>query len=282
MPRKKKDEGGGGAGSWLNTYADMVTLLLTFFILLFSISNLDKDKYAAFAEAFSKGNSVVVAPPDAEVGEELLDPGSVEDTPIIEEEDMESLDVLYEKMSEFVEENQLESEIVIEQSQAGILLTFDNGVFFDGDSSVLKEEGKVILDAVTDGIYEAGDAVSDVIVAGHTAEILSAEDDGYDRILSSDRALNVLLYMEGKDLIEPAKMVSVGYGRHQPVASNDTPEGMAANRRAEIFIVDAFATSGSGDGDSSTGEPGVPESDTKLADYIYGILKSREFNLNNR
>ena len=73
MRRRRKETGGGGGDSWLNTYADMVTLLLTFFVMLFAMSSIDAEKFKILVEAFgSKGesNQIVLVPVD--LGEGLV------------------------------------------------------------------------------------------------------------------------------------------------------------------------------------------------------------------
>lgn len=254
MARKKKQDD-GAAGSWLNTYADMVTLLLTFFILLYSMSSLDQEKYEMLVEAFSSGANVIVAPDDYDPGDSLIDDGSTSETPVIDVEDLEGLDILYEMISKYVEDNQLQNDVLIEKSDDSVFIRFKNNIFFDGYSSILKDSGKDILDVVAGGIDEAEFAIEEIIVAGHTATV-EGDNTNIDRILSSERAYNVLIYLQERNMFDPAKLVSVGYGRFRPIATNDTSEGRAENRRVEIYIT----------------KKGVSRSFT---DYIYDILEER-------
>lgn len=255
MSRRKKIQS-GSAGSWLNTYADMVTLLLTFFILLFSMSSLDKEKFMMLVEAFSNGKSVITKPEEAPAGEDLLDQGSIEETPVIEEEDLEGLDILYQMIMNYVNSNNLMDDVMVEKTEDSVFIRFRNNVFFDGYSSELKITGKEILDVVAGGIKEAENVIQEIIIAGHTATVES-DLTNIDRQLSSDRAAKVLLYLQSKDMFDPAKLVSVGYGLYRPIASNDTPEGRAQNRRVEIYITKKGHTK-------------------SFTDYIYDILSNRE------
>ncbi|QSX07192.1 flagellar motor protein MotB [Sedimentibacter sp. zth1] len=260
MARKKKLDS-GSKGSWLNTYADMVTLLLTFFILLFSMSNLDKEKFMMLVEAFSNGNNVISKPDDMEPGEDLLDQGSVEETPVIEDKDLEGLDILYQMILNYVNKNNLQDDIVVDRTEDSVFIRFRNNVFFDGYSSKLKVSGQKILDIVALGIHEADYAIEEIIVAGHTA-MVESDSSSIDRKLSSDRAAEVLVYLESKDMFDKAKLLSVGYGLYRPIATNETPEGRAQNRRVEILIT----------------KRGHARSFT---DYIYDVLGDREDNKNN-
>ena len=111
-------------------------------------------------------------------------------------------------------------------------------MFFDGDSSVLKEEGKVVLDQFSAAITSAQDSIQEIRVLGHTTQ---AEPDVQnevesDRMLSSARAARVAAYMQVKGLISPEKLVSEGYGQFRPIAPFDTEENRAKNRRVELLI----------------------------------------------
>ena len=255
MARKKKNIDGAG-GSWLNTYADMVTLLLTFFILLFSMSNLDKQKYAALAQAFSTGKGVITAPEDYPEGQQMLDEGSTDETPVIEDEDLEGLDILYKIMSEYIKENNLQDDIEIQKVEDDVFIRFKNSVFFDGYSSEIKPAGKEILLVLAQGLDDADPLVGEIVIAGHTAFVKS-DLTSSDRTLSSDRATGVLMFLEALNKFDPSKLVSVGYGSYRPVATNDTPEGMEQNRRVEIYI-------------SKKGQS------RNFTDYIYDILNERK------
>lgn len=234
MPRKKKANEEGQA-NWLTTYSDMVTLLLTFFILLYAMSTVDANKWVKIVEAFSDGKNVITAPDNLPPGDKLIDSGSTEDSPAIEEEDSDGLDVLYHMLSTYVDENKLDSDVELYKSEQFVFIRFTNNVFFDGYSAILKNSGEKILDVLAGGIKKADVYIEEIIIAGHTAEV---EDDmnQIDRKLSSERADNVLLYLESKNVTYPGKYVSVGYGLYRPIAPNISSEGRAANRRVEIFI----------------------------------------------
>lgn len=260
MARKRKIES-INTGTWLNTYADMVTLILTFFVMLYAMSTIDAAKYAKLAQALSSGKNVISAPENYPPGEDLLDDGSNEQTPVIEDEDLEGLDVLYQIIMNYVKENNLEDDVTVEKGKDDVFIRFRNNVFFDGYSSQLKKSGKEILDVVAQGIKEADPVIQEIIIAGHTA-MVESDVTTIDRTLSSDRAATVLMYLESKDMFAPAKLVSVGYGYHRPIATNDTPEGRAQNRRVEIYI-------------TKTGHS------RSFTDYIYDILSDREKNQSN-
>ena len=231
MARKRKADDSGGA-SWLETYSDLVTLLLTFFILLYSMSTIDQEKYAKLVEAFSKGNIII--------SEEKLpvENGPEKDKDKLtpeEEKKPQDVDKLYQMISDYVAENNLSNSVQVSKSEEYVFIRFSDDITFNGYSNVLNESGKKILDVLAQGLGLVEEYIEEVIIAGHTAEVVT-DTTKIDRKLSSERANAVLEYLESKNVINPAKYLAIGYGLYSPIADNSTPEGRAKNRRVEIFI----------------------------------------------
>lgn len=231
MPPKKSGDSGG---DWLNTYADMVTLLLTFFVLLFACSNLDETKVQFIFQAFkSRGkymNRVVV---------EQMDPmaqdvnGGTTDTPSNkggEGEMPESFDELYQYLAEYVDSNNLADSIAVEQGAAHITIRFDDGVFFDGDSAILRDDGRAVLNGIIPAVKAVQENINKVTVTGHTSKGSSDIDDFE---LSSMRAVNVIKYLRWNGMIDDSKYRSGGYGPNEPIDENDP----AKNRRVEMVLL---------------------------------------------
>ena len=229
MARKRRRDSSGGA-SWLETYSDMVTLLLTFFIMLYAMSTIDAQKYAMIVQAFSKGNQVEETIDDLS-GNGKMDGGSVE----IEEADEEDIDQLYQMLKNYVDENNLSESVEISKSEEYVFIRFSDDITFKGYSNILNQSGKEILDVLANGLDLVEEYIEEVIIAGHTAEV-EKDKSNIDRTLSTDRANAVLQYLEGKNVIDPANYLAIGYGLYSPIADNSTPEGRAKNRRVEIYI----------------------------------------------
>ncbi|MDF2676557.1 MAG: hypothetical protein K0Q97_859 [Bacillota bacterium] len=119
MGRKRRREDSGGA-SWLETYSDLVTLLLTFFILLYSISTVDAQKYARIVEAFSKVDEVVEELPQTQSG------GSSS----VEIQDTEDIDKLYEAMKEYIEKNNLQGSAEVSKTEEYVFIRFSDDITF--------------------------------------------------------------------------------------------------------------------------------------------------------
>lgn len=248
MARKKPQEDGEGP-NWLDTYADMVTLLLTFFVLLFSISSVDAQKWEILVRSFSgeadSNSQFVVNNDDLNPGDGILDgqedklPASIIDNP----EDIKDFDDLYKYLQNYVTENNLESDISLYDGDGYTFIIFRNNIFFDGDSAVLKPEGKEILDVFSDAMVNISDQVGKISCEGHTARAADEATPNSviaDRMLSSDRAVNVLCYIQQKNVIDPGKLVSTGHGEFKPIVPHDGTEATRQkNRRVELCIYEA-------------------------------------------
>lgn len=238
MAKRQKKFEEDHSNDWLNTYADMVTLLLTFFVMLYASSSLDDQKWQFIYQAFQSHGKFVneyVRSPDpvAEDGEGVTDDnpntnGGSGELP-------QSFDRLYQYLSEYVDENDLSDMVALDQGAAHITIRFDDDVFFDSNSYVLKEEGREVLSGIGRGLKAAQDFILTCSVTGHTAEAISAVNDWE---LSSLRACSVVNYMEYRTFLPSQKFRSRGYGCTEPIADNSTPEGRAKNRRVEILLVE--------------------------------------------
>ena len=232
MARKKKSPGGG---NWMDTYGDMVTLLLCFFVLLYSISNVDGEKYQMLVRSLNPDaveTTEMVAAQGGSIYENAA--GNAPEFP----EDMDDFDKVYYILSNYINDNNLNEDIVVSKGDGFTFITFRDQVFFDGDSYVLKDEGKVILDEFCNAITPASSDIQEIQILGHTSQARPdvPNEPVSDRFLSSNRATEVLLYIQEKNIIDPTKLVSCGYGQFRPISSFDTRESRAKNRRVEILI----------------------------------------------
>lgn len=240
---KKREPQAVNTGAWLNTYADMITLVLTFFILLFAFSQINAKKYADLATALNGNRKTVEVPKDYEPGGDFpgtggnsSESGSDDPSEGSEAEAKESIDALYNILTNYIDENDLGGDVSLARMEDEIFIRFGDKILFDGYSSVLKQSGKEILDILIIGLEQAQKHIESINIAGHTAKVEN-ESIEIDRKLSSGRANEVLLYIENKGILDASKLSAVGYGLYKPIDTNDTPEGRAQNRRVEIYIV---------------------------------------------
>jgi chemotaxis protein MotB len=235
----KKKSGGGGGANWMDTYGDMVTLLLCFFVLLYSISTVDQNKWILLVQSFNKDALVNVdEQPLGPEGEDSDQGGDDMPTTLPEEID-QVMDELYDFLALFAASS--DSVNISTTGDGRIFISFQDAVFFDGDKSVLRPEGKAALDEIIPALEEAGPYLDEVKIMGHTAQARPDQANTVrgDRTLSTQRAAEVLIYIQehsNGELLDPARLTSEGYGQWRPVATNDTAEGRAKNRRVEMMI----------------------------------------------
>lgn len=234
---KKKHSGGGGA-NWMDTYGDMVTLLLCFFVMLYSMSSMDQQKWMALVESFN---------PDAET--QQTSGGSQATDQLTQEQVDADIQTLYQAMEQYVQQENLTSQVSITKGSGYVFVSFDDTVFFDGDSYTLLDEGKKILDQVAQSIAGVSDSIDEIRVLGHTAQASADKPNRpeVDRFLATNRAAVVTVYLQEKNIIDPARLVSVGYGQWRPVADNTTADGRAQNRRVELLVTGLDLQNGVGD-----------------------------------
>lgn len=238
MARKKKEGSGGpGSGDWLNTYADMVTLLLTFFILLFSMSSLDGAKFNMLVKAFASDTAgsdakIVIVGTDDGTGQEGFPPEGA-----IEVVDEVSLEEVYDTIKKFMEDQDVSSSVEVSKGEGYVFIRFMNDMLFEPNSAVLKPADREILSFVGNGIKSVQNKAEMISIHGHTAAIPDNPDYGVnDWLLSSDRANAVLLYFDDVIGIDPKKMQTITWGKNKPFTDNDTEENRSKNRRVEILI----------------------------------------------
>lgn len=243
MARKKRGDDSGGY-SWMDTYGDMVTLLLTFFVLLFASSTIDAEKFDILIRAFSnapQADTAQIALP-AE-GDEAAPMQGLGDMPGMEEIDLQDpkpldLNELYEYLKTYVEANDMAGSVRVEKAANSVQLRFDNNIFFDADSAVLRRESFDVLSFMGDCFKSVEDKILFIRINGHTAAIPGQEDYKVnDWDLSTSRASQVASYFESKKDFDAAKLLPTGYGKNHPIASNDTTEGRAKNRRVDLMIL---------------------------------------------
>lgn len=208
---------------WLLTYADMITLLLVLFIVLFAISNIDQAKYREFKQSISKavlskvphGTTQVASPAKAQGPDQLLQ--------------------IEAKLKAALKAKDLLKNVTISIDSSGLVegLVSDS-TFFGTNSADLSAIGAMIVDTSSVALKGYTNAIE---VAGYTDnEPVLGGKYSSNWSLSAARATTVVLRMTKTDGINPTRVALIGYGQYHPVASNATPSGQAQNRRVNIIV----------------------------------------------
>jgi chemotaxis protein MotB len=224
----------------------MVTLILTFFVLLYSMSTMDEAKMQYLSLAFSGGqvNDLQMAVIGRET-EDDVDPTIVYDQIVPESpdpptgqeiDDIQAFLQYLQRMVQDAPEDSPAASTTLSMGKAAIYMQFNDSVFFLPNSDVLTEDGEYMLETVSDGLRLIQDQIASVRVSGHTADS-NATSDVNEWRLSSGRADSVVNYFIDLDACEPEKFVPTGYAKYRPIADNTTPEGRNKNRRVEIVFI---------------------------------------------
>ncbi|MGI6225611.1 MAG: OmpA family protein [Peptococcales bacterium] len=242
--RRKCDESPRGAPLWMITYGDMITLILTFFILLYSYSSLDVLKWKQVVSSV-KGSLGVMNGGNSLNDIELVGQGkpddNINDRKITEEEliDLErlqqekaELENLKTSLSELLKE--IDQRIIVTIDQRGVIIRFEDSVLFDKGKAHLKSEAKEVLDNVSQILYSIR---NNIRIEGHTDDLpINTVQFPSNWELSTTRATNVLRYLLEHGL-SPQSLSAVGYGEYHPIVPNVDEESRKKNRRVDIVII---------------------------------------------
>lgn len=274
MAKKKQEEAPKGSPAWMATFSDLMNLLLCFFVLLFSMSSVDAEKFAQVVASLQSNFSILPSG-GSSVGEgqmissgvsqlEMLDAyyhqmansesdsdlqgttGSADSEVDVQEEYKQEALAESEKMAEQIEEaiNQygIQDQVEVDFNAEYVLLNLDGTLLFDSGKSELKSEAYTLLDKIGTILGTYSNNMIDI--EGHTDNVPVNPKAKYESndVLSMYRALTVADYVRQITEIEPAHIKSSGRGEYAPVADNSTPEGRARNRRVEIKIYNSYSS----------------------------------------
>lgn len=266
--KKPEEEQSPGSPAWMTTFGDLMNLLLCFFVLLFSMSSVDAEKFEALVASLQSSFSILPAG-GSSVGEgqmvssgisqlQLLDiyfsPGAnsagedqngedAEEQKNLKEEYQEEALKESEKMAEEIEQQltQLEigDQVEVDANAEFVRMTLNGALLFDTGKSEIREDALPLVGKISQILQKYNGNTIDI--EGHTdnVPIHNGKYESND-ILSSYRAHSVKDYVLSQTALEAGKIKATGCGEYTPVADNSTPEGRARNRRVEVKIYNSY------------------------------------------
>lgn len=238
--------------SWLIPYADLLTLLLALFIVLFAMSSVDAVKFQmlskAFNDVFTGGTGVfefqspmpegqMESPDERKEDTEKNDQQVAEDN---KEEDMAKdqmeLLALQKKVNSYIEEKKLSDKLDTALTDEGLLVTIRDNVLFASGRAEVRTEDMNIANEIADLLIM--DPPRNIIISGHTDNVpirTARYESNWE--LSVMRAVEFMKIVLKNEQLDPRWFSAKGFGEFQPVATNDTAAGKARNRRVEILIL---------------------------------------------
>ncbi|TAM74127.1 chemotaxis protein MotB [bacterium] len=233
-PRGGEEQHHEAAGMmrWLLTYADMITLLLALFIILFAMSTISSVKFSRFAKEVNagfNGREWVNQPPRA--GQKSDAKGGT--TP--------SQQQIEQQLTTFLKEKHLQSEVRLRVERRGLVVSLltDKALYRSGSADI-GAKVREILDEVTVYLRKTE---NDISVEGNTDDVpINTPVYPTNWELSTARATNVVRYLVERDHIAPTRISAAGYGEFRPLVANDSPEHRQINRRVDIVLLSDKAT----------------------------------------
>lgn len=233
--------------SWLIPYADILTLLLALFIVLFASSSINISKYHTIMESFkseftgtkidSSKEGLTPTPSSSEQQKhppvKTVSPSAQTATPAVQQKDPE-LDELKQKLAKYIADNHLQAIVTLEDTKRGVEISLKDFILYDSGKADLKVSSFKTLDALVGLIKTVQNPIN---IEGHTDNVpIGNAAFASNWELSAARAASVLHYFESKNIAE-SRLQFTGYGEFRPLFANDTAYHRQANRRVNIVIL---------------------------------------------
>ncbi|MCP8898346.1 flagellar motor protein MotD [Gilvimarinus xylanilyticus] len=233
MRRRRSSELKVNHERWLVSYADFITLLFAFFVVMYSISQVNEGKYRVLSETLDKAfksQPQSALPIQTGVPARVSDPGVIDSAsafnsgnlPDLEQEFRESFESLLDSDLMYISSNELWLQVELRDE-----------ILFDSGSAQVSERAQQIFTSVADILRDTPNPIQ---IEGFTDNLpIRTSQFPSNWELSAARASAIVKWMAAQG-VAPTRLAAVGYGEYQPVASNDTPEGRAQNRRVAVMI----------------------------------------------
>ncbi len=235
--RSSEEEGGGGAPEWMCTFADLVTLLMCFFVLLFAMSTTQQETFKELVLSLKTALGV------QELPEAGTREGLIFQSEPVESKDEEAVDELGGLVQKEVEDivsdvrelvmfNKLAGMVKVEENESGAKITISDVVLFGSGQTNMSPSGLDIMKKVAKVLVQFHYPIK---IVGHTDNSpIKTGKIPSNWELSSNRACDVVRFLV-KNGIKPSYLTAEGRAQYRPVATNTTNAGRAKNRRVEII-----------------------------------------------
>ncbi|WP_035051367.1 flagellar motor protein MotB [Carnobacterium pleistocenium] len=236
--KKKETTDSSSGGGWITTFADLMSLLLTFFILLYSMSSVSLEKFQeasnSIQSAFNGGDSVIEG---STVTDTETETEPSEDIIAVPSEDAidPELIKMYDEVVEFLETKDMTAQASVKYDQDGIYVNIQESILFGSGSAIIADSGKNTLNNLGELIQQFE---NDVVIEGYTDNVpMNNANFSSNWELSTSRALSVLRYLSEERSVTPTRLSAKGYGEYHPSVPNNSDENRAKNRKVNIVLV---------------------------------------------
>ncbi|MGE7914787.1 flagellar motor protein MotB [Lysinibacillus xylanilyticus] len=232
--------------SWLVPYADILTLLLALFIVLFASSSVDQEKLdkmsAVFTQVFDGGTGFLEQPAPIQSPNAESDQQPQQNSAYLK--DQKELAEIKDSVDNFIAVNEMEGQFATEMTDEGLLVTIRDSILFDPGKADVKPEYIPVVEELADVLVS--NPPRSIVITGHTDNVPAGPNFSSNMELSVMRASKFyLVLLNSNSQLKSENISAKGYGENKAIAPNDTPEGRAKNRRVEVLIQPLVAEDGS-------------------------------------
>ncbi|MFP4198019.1 MAG: flagellar motor protein MotB, partial [Halanaerobium sp.] len=246
MPRNRKHDNDNrddqpGSPAWMTTFGDMMTLLLVFFVLLYSFSSMDVEKFEGFISALQnqlgvlEGGKTITPNPNIDAGTMGEDYAQAP----------ENIQEIMRELDNYIESNGLGERVNVENKRKGLVISLTGEILYELGRADIRDEGREVLTMISDILI---DIPNDIMIEGHTDNLpIRTDEFPSNWELSTARAVNVIEFLIEERDFDPARLSAAGYSEYRPVADNDNADGRAENRRVEVVVLNSQYTVNNGE-----------------------------------
>jgi chemotaxis protein MotB len=230
MLRGRFEEDQENLDRWLLTYADLITLLLALFVVMYSMSRVDAEKFDNISDALNealKGSSGLLK---GEFGDGFRGGGPLK---------LKDLRIIRKELWGLIENKDLDSEIEVITNSRGLIIHITESSFFETGKADIKPGARDILNILSTILVGIP---NEIRIEGHTDDIpINTPEFPSNWELSTARATNVLRYLVEECGLSPDRISALGFGEYRPLVPNTGPENRRKNRRTDIVVLVAEA-----------------------------------------
>jgi len=241
--KQKNDEHVDNHERWLVSYADFITLLFAFFIVMYAVSSVNEGKYrvlsSSLVSAFKNDNSTPpqsteFSPISIQQSNQTDSIKLIDNAGIMRTKKQEKMKSMAKNILHALEPLVKDGQVRVTQSSLGITVEINASVLFSPGQAKLADSSSLTLQAVAHVIKGHE---HEIHVEGHTDNLpIHTENFPSNWELSSARASSVIrLFIENG--VEAHRLTAIGYGENRPIETNETPEGRKRNRRVTVMIL---------------------------------------------
>ncbi len=229
--KEKKAECAAGAPAWMVTYSDLVTLLLTFFVLLLSMASMDPVRFTEASSSLKDAFGMKRDPAHVDFAIPVLPSQPISQFSPVQ---VQTTQKIYEKIKSQINSLRLNKDVgLLKKDDDSIILRINDSILFGKGQTKIAPQAIPILRDVADIIRPLP---MDLRIEGHTDNLPVQDSKFTNWDLSVARSVSVLKYLFRGDLLPLDRMAAIGYGQDRPIVVNKDEATRAQNRRVDFVL----------------------------------------------